>query len=66
MISKEEAKEKIRKIKGQMYKIDNKNSTKYIKLEDEFNKLDKEIDMIIYDIYGLNSEEKELIEESLK
>ena len=53
--------DKIRKIRTQIYSIDDKQSTRYIKLVDEFNKIDQEIDMVIYDIYGLNNEEKEII-----
>jgi len=35
-------------------------------LEEEIKKTDNEIDELVYELYGINEEEKKIIEESLK
>ena len=35
-------------------------------LEEEIKKTDKEIDELVYQLYGITEEEKKIIEESLK
>ena len=36
-----------------------------LELEDELKQLDKKIDMLVYDLYGLNNKEIKLVENSL-
>ena len=36
------------------------------KIEQEIQKTDKEIDELVYQLYGITEEEKKIIEESLK
>ena len=43
-----------------------KRTDNIIKLEEEIQKTDKEIDELVYKIYGITDEEKKIIEESLK
>ena len=43
-----------------------KKTSESAKLEEEIKKTDKEIDEIVYKLYGITEEEKKIIEESLK
>jgi hypothetical protein len=44
----------------------NENKNSLIKLEEEIKKLDYKIDEIVYDMYGINDDEKRIIEDNLK
>lgn len=43
----------------------NKKTSETVKLEEEIKKTDKEIDELVYQLYGITEEEKNIIEESL-
>mgnify|MGYP001608190191 FL=1 len=42
-----------------------KKTSESAKLEEEIKKTDKEIDEIVYKLYGITEEEKKIIEENL-
>jgi len=42
------------------------NTDKWHSLKNEFETLEREIDKLVYKIYGITDEEKKIIEESLK
>ena len=44
----------------------NKNTSETAKLKEEIEKIDREIDELVYKIYGITEKEKQIIEESLK
>ena len=46
--------------------INDKNTNKKAKIEEEIKKTDAKIDELVYQIYGITEEEKKFIEESLK
>jgi adenine-specific DNA-methyltransferase len=50
----------------QLQEIGNKKTVETAKLEEEITKTDKEIDELVYKIYGITEEEKNIIEESLR
>lgn len=43
-----------------------KNTSETAKLNEEIAKTDKEIDELVYKLYGITDNEKKIIEESLK
>ncbi len=47
-------------------KMDNKNTNQRVKIEEDIQKIDRQIDELVYKIYGITDEEKKIIEESLK
>jgi hypothetical protein len=49
-----------------LYEIGNKKTDERLRIEDEINKTDAEIDDLVYKIYGITEEEKKIIEESFK
>jgi hypothetical protein len=46
--------------------LGDKFTSERAKLEDEIKRTDNEIDELVYKIYGMTSEEKRIIEESLE
>ena len=46
--------------------IGDRNTLEKQKLEEEIQKTDNEIDELVYQLYGITEEEKNIIEESLK
>ncbi len=46
--------------------LGDKNTSETSKLREEIDKTDKEIDELVYNLYGLTEKEKKIIEESLK
>jgi len=72
-LTKEQAKEEVKKLVDKYNKIVESSSIKRYKEEDtkaqlekEIQKLDSEIDEEVYKLYGITEEEKKIIEESLK
>ena len=57
--------EKILSLNEQLNKIGDKKTIQSKKIEDEIDKTNKEIDEIVYKIYGITNQEKEIIEKSL-
>jgi len=53
-------------INKRLNEIGNKKTVEREKIEEEIKKTDKEIDEIVYKLYGITEEEKKIIEESLK
>ena len=51
---------------GILNEIINKGDIEHIKIDDHIEKLEQEINELIYELYGLNREEIGIIEESLK
>ena len=49
----------------QLHSIGDKKTTETKKIEDEISRINKEIDTIVYELYGITKEEKEIIEKSL-
>ena len=58
--------EKIIKLNKKLSQFDGKKTDESSKILDEINKVDLQIDIFIYKIYGLTTEERKVIEESLK
>jgi len=50
----------------QLQEIGDKKTAQTAKLEDEIKKTDKEIDDLVFKLYGINEGEKKIIGESLK
>lgn len=57
--------DKILNFSKELTKEKNKFSTKYLKLKEEIEKIDKEINYLVYDLYSISKEEKEIIKKSL-
>ena len=49
-----------------LWKVENKKYTSLTEIEEDIKKTDREIDEVVYDLYGITEEEKKIIEESLK
>lgn len=49
----------------ELNKLSDKNTSETAKLKQEIEKIDKEIDKLIYKLYGITEEEKKIIEDSL-
>jgi len=49
-----------------LWKIDGKTYKNLTEIEDDIEKTDKEIDEMVYELYGITEDEKKIIEESLK
>lgn len=49
-----------------LYTLKDKSTDEKFRLENEIKKLDKEIDELVYKLYGITKEEQKTIEESLK
>ena len=58
--------DKIIKLNKQLNQLNNKKTDESDRIIDEISKMDSQIDMLVYKIYGLTEEEKKVIEESLK
>jgi hypothetical protein len=58
--------DKILLLNQKIESLHNKNTNENKKIEGEIIKIDKEIDDLVYKIYGITDEEKKIIEESLK
>jgi len=65
--------EKIKKVMDEfnhetkdLWKIDSKKYKSLSEIEDDIEKTDREIDEMVYDLYGITGEEKKIIEDSLK
>jgi len=49
-----------------LQEIGDKNTLEKQKIQEEIQKTDNEIDELVYQLYGISEEEKNIIEESLK
>jgi type II restriction/modification system DNA methylase subunit YeeA len=58
--------DKMLSLNKRIVEIGDKATDERTKLEEEINKTDSEIGELVYKIYGLNEEEKKIIENSLK
>jgi DNA-directed RNA polymerase beta' subunit len=58
--------EKIISLNNRLNEIFNKKTDEYIKIENELERIDSEIDDLVYKIYGINESEKKIIEENIK
>jgi len=58
--------EKILSLNRSLLKIGDKQTDERKRIEEEIEKIDKEIDNLVYNIYGITDQEKKIIEESLK
>jgi len=56
---------KMVELNKELQKINNKHTIASSKIEAEIKKTDKEIDELVYELYGIANEEKKIIEESL-
>lgn len=52
--------------KNFLNKIDDKNTNQRVKIEEDIQKIDTQIDELVYKIYEITEDEKKIIEESLK
>jgi hypothetical protein len=46
--------------------IIDKGNIEHVKIDDHIEKLEQEINQLVYELYGLNKKEIEIIEQSLK
>lgn len=53
-------------LKKRLNEIGDKKTEERAKIEEEIKKTDAEIDELVYKLYGITEEEKEIIRESLK
>ncbi len=58
--------ERMIQLNKKLSQIGDKKTDERVKIEDEIKRTDKEIDELVYKIYGITEEEKKIIEESLK
>lgn len=49
-----------------LQKIGDKNTLERQKIQEEIKKTDREIDELVYQLYGITEQEKKIIEESLR
>ena len=49
-----------------LQEIEDKNTLEKQKIQEEIKKTDKEIDELVYQLYGITEEEKKIIKESVK
>lgn len=49
-----------------LVELGDKNTSEIAKLKEEIERTDKEIDELVYKIYGTTEDEKKIIEDSLK
>jgi hypothetical protein len=54
------------KLKKSFIKIKDKQTDEKVRLEKEIQKLNSDIDEEVYNLYGITTEEKKIIEDSLK
>ena len=57
---------KMLSLNKKLQEIGDKNTLEKQKLEEEIKKTDKEIDELVYQLYGITEDEKKIIEERLK
>ena len=53
-------------INKKLKEIGDKNTLQKQKIQEEIKKTDKEIDELVYQLYGIKEEEKKIVEESLR
>lgn len=58
--------DKILSLHEQLNELGDKNTPETVRLKEEIQKADHEIDELVYKLYGITEEEKKIIEESLK
>ena len=58
--------DKMLSLNKRLNELRDKKTDERARIEEEINKADKEIDELVYTLYGITEEEKEIIEESLK
>lgn len=58
--------DKMLSLNKKLSELGDKNTQERARLEEEIAKTDKEIDCLVYDLYGLTEEERKIVEESVK
>ncbi|AFD01037.1 putative type IV restriction endonuclease [Methanocella conradii HZ254] len=58
--------EKMLQLNERLINLKGKQTDERIRIEKEIEETDKRIDEIVYDLYGLNEEERQIVEESIK